>query len=150
MRTLVLSGALLIALAPLGCQQGRKPAGQAAVPTGRASPSGWEIRYNATVALARHGSDKIKDRIEVLDEMLDENQQLANCRTTTKDGQEVTDLQAATGTVTNALKAIAELHRRRPEMDLSSLNPAIDKLTQSSNAALRTEAERTRVALGRS
>jgi hypothetical protein len=140
-----------VLLVGAGCQQGRKPgAGAAPTPTGRASPAGWEIRYNATVALARHGSDLVKDRFDVLDEMLDENQQLVNCRTVSKEGQEAFNQQAATGTVTNALKAIAELHRRKPDLDLTPLQPAIDKLTQSSNPVLRTEADRTRLALGKS
>ena len=43
--------------------------------------------------------------------------------------------------------AIAELHRKKPDLDLSSLLPAIEKLTKSDNAVLRTEAERTRLVL---
>ena len=47
----------------------------------------------------------------------------------------------------NALKAVAELHRQRPDMDLSSLTPAVDALARSSNPEVRTEAEKTKLAL---
>ncbi len=51
-------------------------------------------------------------------------------------------------TLTNALKAVAELHRLRPDLDLLSLRPAVDALaTGSGNSAVRAEAEATRLAL---
>ncbi|MBY0526807.1 MAG: hypothetical protein K2R98_25670 [Gemmataceae bacterium] len=148
MRTSTLTAMLAITLA-VGCQQssGPKPA---AGPVAMGKTSGWEIKYTATVGLARRGSDLIKERFDVLNDMLDEDLQLANCRTKTKEGQEIADEQAAKSTVVNALKAIAELHRKRPDMDLSKLTPAIDKLTQSQNPVLKTEAERTRIALSQS
>jgi hypothetical protein len=116
---------------------------------GRSSP-GWETRYNATVALARRGSDLVKGRMPVLAEMLDESQQRANFRESTPDGREVVNEVEAFQTITNGLRAVTELHRLRPDMDLTSLYPALAQLAASPNAALRTEAERTRVALGAS
>ena len=47
----------------------------------------------------------------------------------------------------DALKAVTELHRQRPDMDLSSLTPAVDALTRSSNPEVRTEAEKTKLSL---
>jgi hypothetical protein len=108
---------------------------------------GLKIRYNATVALARRGSDKV--RLGVLEEMLDENQQQQNFRLRRKDGQEVADDATVHATLVSALQAIAELHRKQPERDLSSLSSALDELARSPNMALRNEAERTLRALGR-
>jgi hypothetical protein len=108
---------------------------------------GLEIRYNATAALARRGSEKA--RLDVLGEMLDEQAQLQNFRTKRKNGQDTPDEAAARNTVLTALKAVAELHRRRPDRDLSPLYPTLDALAANGNAALRMEADRTLIALGR-
>lgn len=142
-----LIAAVLCSAMMTGCQ---KPPLPAPSPTGSASRPGWEIRYNAVTALARRGSDRIKDHLDILSEMLDEDQQLANFRTKLKDGREVPDEQAARSTVTSALKAVAELHEKKPNLDLSSLTPRIEKLTQSSSLIVRSEAERTRQILGKS
>jgi hypothetical protein len=135
---------LLAALA--GCNRGAAPQPV----TGNPSAPGWEVRYNATLALARRGSDQVKKNEQVwenLNEMLDEEQQLRNFRIKSKDGSEVSDEPAARMTVISALQAIDELHQRRPDMDLSGLLPAIEKLTSSSNVAVRTEATRTKLLL---
>jgi hypothetical protein len=114
--------------------------------TGGGSSVQLEIRYNAVRALAHRGSDALKDpdRLAVLGEMLDEEQQLRNFRLKLKNGQEVPDHSEARATVESALKAIVELHRKRPDIDLSALHPAIDKLTRSSNEVLKQEAVRTK------
>jgi hypothetical protein len=121
------------------------------VVTGPKSPPGWEVRYNATVALARRGSDKVKDEgvWDNLTEMLDEEQQLRNFRRETKEGKEVSEAGAAHLTVITALQAVNELHKKRPEMDLSGLNQALEKLTQSRNLAVSTEAKRTQQLLSK-
>jgi hypothetical protein len=131
----------LLLLLFLGCDRGAI----SVVVTGPKSPAGWEVRYNATVALARRGSDKMKDEAvwDNLVEMLDEDQQLRNFRHESKAGKEVSDSGAAHLTVITALQSVNELHKKRPEMDLSGLNPAIEKLTQSKNLAVSTEAKRT-------
>lgn len=130
-----------------GCQKTTPPP---TAPTGQVSPPGWEIRYNAVTALARRGSDRVRDHLEVLGEMLDEHRQLQNFRTTLKDGHDVADEQAAHATVVSALKAVTELHEKKPSLDLSTLAPVIEKLTHSDNLIVRNEAERTRLALGKS
>jgi hypothetical protein len=109
-----------------------------------------EIRYNAIRALAYRGSDAMKDpeRLDVLAEMLDEKKQEQNFRLKLKGGKEVPDLAEARTTVESALKAIAELHRKRPDIDLSRLYPAIEQLTSSNNEVIKQEAKRTKIALG--
>jgi hypothetical protein len=107
---------------------------------------GLGIRYQAAVALARRGSDRAP--LEVLAEMLDEATQLEKHRVrSTKDGREGPDKAATYGEMENALKAIAELHRRNPRMNLSALDTPLAKLNDCDNPAIRQEAERTREAL---
>jgi hypothetical protein len=139
---------MVLVLALAGCT--KQPAANPgpSAPAGKAS--GWEIRYTAVIALARRGSDRIKDHFDTLADMLDEQQQRANCTLRTEGGQATVNEPAVTSNITGALKAIVELHRRRPEMDLSTLDPAIEKLTQSSNPVIRTEATKTKLAQGKS
>jgi hypothetical protein len=135
---------LLFALAA-GCHRGAAPQPV----SGNSSAPGWEVRYNATLALVRRGSDHVKDEQvwENLNEMLDEEQQLRNFRVKNQNGSEASDEPAARMTVISALQAIDELHKRRPDIDLSGLKPAIEKLTSSGDVALRTEATRTKLLL---
>jgi len=134
---------IMLAVLMAGCAKQPSPA-----PAAAGKASGWDIRYTAVIALARRGSDRIKDHFDTLADMLDEPQQRANCTNRSAGGQESVDEPLVTGIITGALKAIVELHRRRPEMDLSPLTPAIDKLTQSDNPVIRTEAAKTKLALG--
>jgi hypothetical protein len=139
----LLVGLIVVALA--GCH-----GNQAAAPTpGPRSPAGWEVRYNAALALAHRGSAAIKEPVpwESLLEMLDEQQQMRNFTTRLSDGREVPDETAARLTVIGALKAVQTLHRANPSLDLSALSESIAKLNQSGNAAVRTEAEKTRLTL---
>ncbi len=108
-----------------------------------------EVRYNAAVALARRGSDQV--RLDLLGEMLDEGRLRASFLVRPEGGGPAQpDESAVRVTVVNALKAVAELHRRRPERDLSELVPAVRRLTQSPTQALRGEADATLRALGQS
>jgi hypothetical protein len=104
-----------------------------------------EVRYNAAVALARRGSDRA--RLDLLDEMLDPERQLQNFRLKGKDGADRPDEATARTTVVNALRAVAELHRRRPGRDLSALRPVVERLARCDDGALRAEAEHTLQAL---
>lgn len=123
-----------------------KPAVRAetAAPGVRSAP-GWEIRYNATLALAQRGSSKL--RLGLLEEMLDEDQLRRNIRTKLNDGREVPNEGAVQETVIAALKAVAELHRKNPALSLTELNEPLEKLEQSPNLVVRTEAKKTRQAL---
>jgi hypothetical protein len=66
-----------------------------------------------------------------------------------KGGAERPDEAVVVQTVLNALKAVAELHRKDPERDLSSLRPNIDKLAHNPNAAVQTEAGQVVLALSK-
>jgi len=145
MNRLLLITLFFILASLAGCNRGSAPQPV----SGKPSAPGWEVRYNATLSLVRRGSEHVKDEQvwENLNEMLDEEQQLRNFRLKNKDGTEVSDEPAARMTVISALQAIDELHNRRPDLDLSGLKPAIEKLTNSSNVAVRTEATRTKLLL---
>jgi hypothetical protein len=110
--------------------------------------AGQRVCFNAVVALARRGSPKIADRMDVLAAMLDGDALRKNFVLVHKNGTEEPEKAAVDQTLFDALKAVAELHRLRPEMDLSALNPAIDALaTTNGNPALRSEAQNTQIAL---
>src|ERR1700756_824782 len=122
---------LLLLVLAVGCQ---RPAAPPPV-SGPKSPAGWEVRYNAALALARRGSPHVKDP-EVWDsilEMLDADQQLRNFRVKTEDGHETVDENGAYATVISGLQAAQDLHRKQPQMDLSGLKDSVDKLTRSPN-----------------
>jgi hypothetical protein len=107
---------------------------------------GSRVRYNATVALARRGSDKV--RTGLLRDMLDEQKQRANFfRQYLKDGREVCDEATVYNTLHTTLKALVELHRKNPQFDLSELHEAIGRLRSCSNVTVRTQAEETWVEL---
>ncbi len=106
---------------------------------------GLGVRYNATVALARRGSDKL--RMGLLKEMLDEPLQLEYHLRVHKDGSKATDEATAYQTVITALQAVAELHRKQPRRDFSQLSGAVDILCGSSNKAVQKEAKETRIEL---
>jgi hypothetical protein len=106
---------------------------------------GAEIRYNATVALARRGSDRV--RIALLEEMLDEPSLQETFRVVFQDGREEPDKFTVWLTLSSTLSAVAELHRQNPGVDLSPLLPKIDALTEHANPNLRTEAKTTLNAL---
>ena len=139
---------LLLALLPLACNRGSAPS----VVSGPPSSPGWEVRYNAAAALARRGSDKVLSEgvRDTLLEMLDEEQQLRNFPVkdekgvVRKDAEDRTtpDAAAAQLTVVSTLRALTELHRRRPELDLAPFKSAVDRLTQSKSLAVSTEAKK--------
>jgi hypothetical protein len=118
------------------------------------SSTGWEIRYNAAIALARRGSCAVP--LDTLCEMLDENLQMHNFQLKLADGKQVPDEAAARRTVMNALIALGEWNkvqhcRRWRDRDLPQwrqVAAAIDRLTHGTNIALKEEAEKTRKELG--
>ncbi len=107
---------------------------------------GLQIRFNAAVALARMGSKEA--RLDILKDMLDENYLRENLvLRPRKGGADRPNEEVVGQSLIYALKATAELHRQRPDMDLSSLAPAVDALANSGNPDVRTEAEKTKLAL---
>ena len=107
---------------------------------------GLQIRFNAAVALARFGSKNA--RLDVLKDMLDENYLRDNLVLRPRGGgAEQPNAEVIGQTLLNALKAVAELHKLRPDLDLSALKPPVDALAASGNPDVRTEAEKTKLAL---
>jgi hypothetical protein len=108
---------------------------------------GAEIRYQAVMGLARRGSRKVVSRMKVLNEMLDEDLLGQTFSSSTHDNQRSTDQDSVISVVTGALRAISELHRQLPELDLAVLRQNIERLSRADNKYLRTEAEKVQLAL---
>jgi hypothetical protein len=106
---------------------------------------GLTIRFNATIALARRGSDKL--RLGLLQEMLDPALLRERFRVTGADGKEVPVETLVAKTLEGALEAVAELHRKRPERDLTQFSDKLEALAHDANLTVRSEAERTLRAL---
>jgi hypothetical protein len=106
-----------------------------------------EIRKNATAALARRGSDRAD--LDLLGQMLDEDRQRQDFRPGKKDVANA-GVEAARAIALSTLKAVAELHQKNPRRDLSSLVPAVEKLSHSPVGSVRSEAEHTLKILGKS
>ena len=111
------------------------------------SSPGWEVRYNATAALARRGSAKLP--CNVLTEMLDEDQQMRNFLEKLPDGTEFVNEYAARSTVSNALDVMATWLSHQDAVkavqasngaELRQMYAAIDKLTESSDKTIRDKA----------
>jgi hypothetical protein len=108
---------------------------------------GYRVQINATIALARRGSPKVE--LGLLEEMLNPAVLRQRFVLVNRDEShaESADEGLIASTEINALKAVAELHRRRPERDLSGLRPLIDRLAGDSNPAMQAEARQTKLAL---
>jgi hypothetical protein len=101
---------------------------------------GFRVQVNAAIALARHGW---KVRPTLLQTMLDEEElRSLFVVQSKKGGTEQPDQAAVVETILNALKAVALLHEKNPQFDLSSLQANLDKLAHNPNAAVQTEAGR--------
>jgi hypothetical protein len=134
--------ALILVVAIGWFQHNQQTEGKSSILSTDRSKAGWEIRYNATIALARRGSDRVAECMDLLQEMLDEERQMQNFRTRSKDGKEIPNEAEAYQSLTNTLKAVMECHARRPEMDWSPLSPAIKRLAETNNPSLRAEAQK--------
>ena len=105
------------------------------------------MQVNAAIALARQGW---KVRLTLLQTMLDEDElRSIFVVQSKKGGAEQPDQAAVVETMLNALKAVAELHHKDPQRDLSSLRPNLDKLAHNPNPAVQTEAGRVVLALSK-
>jgi hypothetical protein len=99
--------------------------------------AGWNVRYNAVIALARAGSERLP--LNVLCQMLDEDLQMRNFPG---------DEQSARHTVSNALKALVDWHSQKEAVDkvgrdspaLRAAYTKVEHLTHSTNDALKQEA----------
>jgi len=123
---------------------------------------GWEVRYNATLALARRGSARTD--LDVLAKMLDEPLQLRNFQSPVRKGEPFAgDEQEGRMVVLKTLEAVIVLHQKQPGLDLlhqkqpgldlrapdSPVKGALEKLTRSDNLTLREKAEHTLKELAR-
>jgi hypothetical protein len=107
---------------------------------------GYKIQATATITLARRGSTRTW--VDLLAEMLDPDYLRQVFRTQNKQTEEEKpDEAVVTQTVLNALKALAKLHEKRPELGLKGCTAAVGKLVESDNAAIRKEAKETQNAL---
>jgi len=106
---------------------------------------GLRVRYNAVAALARRGSKKVP--LDQLEEMLDAGRLSELCVVRRPDGVEQPDEAFIVQAQVAALQAVTELHRKQPEMDLSSVRAQVDKLTEDPNPDLRAPARATQEVL---
>jgi hypothetical protein len=149
---LLLGGMTILVLIVLAILFWKPPTPPPAIPTDLpADPSapGWQVRYNAAIALARRGSASTP--WPLLREMLDDKLQLRNFtdpEAGAKKGEP--DEAAARSTVLETLKAVAEWHRKQsgaiavtPEM--RGVYAQIDRLAEM--PTYKDEAERTRQTL---
>lgn len=110
---------------------------------------GFGVQANATVALARRGSPRV--RLDVLCEMLDLEALGKLFIVRQRDGSEGPDEAKAAQTVLAALKATAELAKKRPEMKArlkERLGGHIEALTGDGRRELSEAAEAARRAVG--
>jgi hypothetical protein len=111
---------------------------------------GYHVRPQAAIALARRGSPQAP--LDLLAEMLDDEalRQIFVLQDR-KTGAESPNEGLVALTVTEALKALARLREKLPEDTrlAERFGPALDRLAQHRNAAIRMEAERTKAAFGR-
>jgi hypothetical protein len=106
---------------------------------------GFDVQVQAALALAHHGW---KVRLSQLQAMLDEDElRSIFVVESKKGGKEQPDQALVVETMLNALKAVAKLHERDPQRDLSSLRPNLDRLAHNPNPAVQTEAGRVVLAL---
>jgi hypothetical protein len=118
------------------------------------SGPGWKVRYNATLALARRGSARLP--LQTVREMLDESRQMRNFRDPLDGGGSVPDEANARRTILSTLKALAEWWQKLPAAertraaqgpDMQAVRREVDRLAESPNWVVKSEAERTRKAL---
>lgn len=117
------------------------------LPADPSSP-GWQIRYNAAIALARRGSEHVPWK--VVAEMLDEKQQFRNFSSVVADGREIPNEVNARRTILQTLEAVRDWHRKhaehkeKPSPELETVYARVDRLAQSPIVELRAQAEATR------
>jgi hypothetical protein len=108
---------------------------------------GLEVRFQATAALAQRGSPGIDHRLDVLAQMLDPEYLGTVLRARDKDGKRIfPDRSAVQSTIALALQSLVVLHQKRPDLDLSRLGPALDRLAADPNFADQARAVRQALA----
>lgn len=113
---------------------------------------GFQVQVNANLTLARRGSARV--RLDLLEEMMDpESLRKIFVLRPLHPGREVVADQPNESlvliTLTSTLKALRELHERRPELALDRLKAKVQHLEQDANATVRQEAQLTLQSLQR-
>jgi hypothetical protein len=110
-------------------------------------PPELNIKFNATIALARRGSDEVNTGrlVEMLDQDKLRTQFLRQDVTTEKSEP---DEGMVIQTLVNTLKAVSELHKQRPQRITSGIRMAVNNLKTNANVAVKKEAEETSLAIG--
>lgn len=108
---------------------------------------GFRIQVQATLALARRGSDKT--RLELCQQCLDFESLKTICivRDRTRDTQ-LPNETFIHNIAMNVLRALVHLHRKNNKVDLTRLHKPIRELANHPNLNVRTEAIKTLKALG--
>jgi hypothetical protein len=113
---------------------------------------GFNVRANATIALARRGSPRVKPAL--LEEMLDADRLSTIFVLRGKTSADKPDEALVVQTLTNTLKALCKLAEKRPEVISGAARERIvalvNELAKSSNATVRTEAEEAQLRLEKS
>jgi hypothetical protein len=111
-------------------------------------PPELTIKLNATIALARRGSDLVSTGR--LAEMLDENKLRSQFLTEDANTEKPkADEGTAAQIVVKALEAAHDLHAKRPEKITPELRAAVDGLKGNSNSAIKNAAAETALELGK-
>jgi hypothetical protein len=112
------------------------------------SATGWQIRYNAALALARRGSQHTP--WTTIREMLDEERQRRNFRAKIAGATILPDEEAALRTVHATLAAVADWHKKQDaakaqiSSELQLVYAEVDRLAENDNTPIRVQADRTR------
>jgi hypothetical protein len=107
---------------------------------------GFKVQANAVIALARRGCPEVP--LNLLEMMLSPDElRRTFVLQPKKGGPDRPDEGLVNLTVINALKAVVELHKKSPKLDLSGLRPAVEKLAQDNNPAVQVEAKAAQQAL---
>jgi hypothetical protein len=107
---------------------------------------GFQVQANAALALARRGCPEAPlNLLEVL--LSPEELRRTFVLQPKKGGPEQPDEGAVVETVLEALRAVVQLHKKCPQLDLSGLRPAVGKLTQDNNPSVKAEATAAQLAL---
>jgi hypothetical protein len=102
---------------------------------------GFKVQANATNALARRGSPRV--RLDLMAQMLDADGLRKTFLIRGRSAPDQPDEALVVLTLNDTLKALAQLRGKRPEMNLDRFKPLVDELTRSDNAAIRAEALQT-------
>jgi len=135
--------------APVGFPGALPWAGIAVLGDHLPSEPGWEIRYNAALALARRGSPHTP--WITIREMLDVERQRRNFPGKLSAGKIRSDDESALRTVHATLGVVADWHKKQGDAakvaiasELELVYAEVDRLAESDNTQIRVLADRTR------